>query len=195
MTQARTRFKSFEEYLSLDLEDLPERRCEYVDGDLVELMPEGEVNDWIADYLFYLLVQANITKPWLIRPGRCEVEVPGKPSTRFPDLVVLDETHPELTQRRLTITHQMVPPRLVAEVVSPGAKNRKRDTVDKRKQYAERGIPEYWLIDPERQCITVLQLVDGQYVEHGVFRGAERVDSPTFGLLQLTAEQILKAGR
>jgi len=194
MNQTKTQFKNIENFLALDLGDLPEGRCEYVDGELVELMPEGEENDWIANYLFYLLVQANITQPKLIRPGRCEVEVPGTPQTRFPDLVILTEEHPGLTKRRLTITHTMPAPRLVVEVISPGKKNRERDTVDKRQQYAERGIPEYWLIDPENQSITVLKVVDEQYTEHGIFRGDDRIDSPTFGLLQLTAAQILNAG-
>jgi Uma2 family endonuclease len=194
MTQAKLRFKSFEEYLALGVEDLPESRCEYLDGELVELMPEGQANDWIATYLFHLLVLANVTLPSLIRPGRCEVEVPGKPKTRFPDLVILDEAHPQLTERRLTITRQMPPPRLVVEVVSPGFVNRKRDTVDKRNQYAERGIPEFWLIDSENQCISVLKLENDQYVEHGIFRGRDRVLSPTFQNLELTAEQILNAG-
>lgn len=195
MVQAKPQFKSFEEYLeSEDLNGLPEGRCEYIDGSLVELMPEGEENDWIADYLFHLLLLAKITKPRLIRPGRCEVEVAGKPRTRYPDLVILDEAHPKLTKRRLTITCEMPAPRLVVEVVSSGKQNRQRDLIDKRKQYAERGIPEYWLIDPANQRITVLKLVDAQYSEHQVFRANEQIESPTFGLLQLTAEQILKAG-
>ncbi len=88
----------------------------------------------------------------------------------------------------------MPAPRLVVEVVSPSQKNRKRDLVDKRKQYAERGIFEYWLIDAENQCIMVLKLVDRTHSEHDVFRGSDRVDSPTLGLLQVTAEQILRAG-
>jgi Uma2 family endonuclease len=194
MTQAKSRFTSFEEYLALGIEDLPESPCEYIDGELVELMPEGQANDWIATYLFHLLLTANIILPNLIRL-RCEVEVPGKPKTRFPDLVILDEVHLELTQRRLTITRQMPPPRLVVEVISPGSVNRKRDTVDKRNQYADLGIPEYWLIDPENQCIIVLRLEHGTYVEHGVFQGEECILSPLFPALQLTATEILNAGQ
>src|SRR5262249_29841247 len=37
---------------------------------------------------------------------------------------------------------------LVMEVVSGGKKHRKRDLQDKRQEYAEAGIPEYWIIDP-----------------------------------------------
>ena len=198
MVQTKPRFKNFEDYLALGSEDLPEGQHEYVDGSLIELMPEGEENDWIANYLFHLLLVANITQPRLIRPGRCEVAVFGKPRTRFPDLVILDEAHPNLTKRRLTITHEMPAPRLVVEVISSGTKNRDRDLVDKRKQYAERGIPEYRLIEqqqhPEQQRITVLKLATEAYIEHGIFHEEARINSSSFGLLQLTAEQVLKAG-
>lgn len=194
MTQAKPRFASFEEYLALDPEDLPEGRFEYVDGELVEQMPESSWNDEITTYLFLVLVNAGISFR-LIKTGTCEIEVLGRPRTRIPDLVILREEHPELTRRRLTITRQMPPPRLVAEVISPGMQNRKRDTIDKRRQYAEINVPEYWLIDPESQTFTVLQLENEHYTEDGVFRGSDGIQSVTFGALPFTAEQVLKAGK
>ncbi len=195
MTIATNRSLSFEEYLALDPSDLPEGRFEYVDGELVAVMPESGFNDAIANYLFILLVNAGIYYE-LIRPHSCEVEVPGKPRTRLPDLVILDAGHLPLIERRNTITSEMPPPPLIVEVVSPGAKNRERDFTAKRQQYAARGIPEYWLIDPEQQCLTILRLATpGHYTEVGIFRGAERITSPTFPQLPLTAAQILTAGR
>lgn len=65
----------------------------------------------------------------------------------------------------------------VLEVVSPGDPN--RDLVQKRSDYAEAGIPEYWIVNPLNDTITVLTLADGQYVEHGLFRPGDRADSPT----------------
>ena len=60
---------------------------------------------------------------------------------------------------------------LVVEVVSPDDPG--RDLIEKRADYAEGGIPEYWIVDPRDETITVLALKDGAYVEHGVFtRGA-----------------------
>ena len=40
----------------------------------------------------------------------------------------------------------------------------------KRVDYAEAGIPEYWIVNPEEESITVLTLDDDSYREHGVFR-------------------------
>lgn len=53
---------------------------------------------------------------------------------------------------------------LVVEVVS---QDRKRDLVDKRKEYALARIPEYWIVDPAQERVTVLKLVDQSYIEHG----------------------------
>ena len=66
---------------------------------------------------------------------------------------------------------------LVVEVVSPD--NPGRDLVDKRKDYAEASIPEYWIADPVAGTLTVLVLSGGEYREHGVFRPGEQAGSPS----------------
>jgi Uma2 family endonuclease len=83
----------------------------------------------------------------------------------------------------------------VAEVVSPGDENHKRDYKAKRKQYQERGIPEYWLLNPETETIEVLELKDGQYVEFGRFQGTASIQSPSFNTLPFTAQQVFSVGR
>jgi Uma2 family endonuclease len=118
--QFKSQFMSFEAYLSADPCDLPEGRYEYCDGELVAVMSESGLNDDIANYLYFLLVSAGIWSK-LVKPHSCEVEVIGKPRTRFPDLTILDEVHVPLIERRNTITRDMPPPRLLVEVVSPGS--------------------------------------------------------------------------
>ena len=129
--------------------------------------PESPENDFFALNLRDRLI--NLVPRQLIRVHTCEVQVrvlePTDPANRYPDLVILRSEHLELMQRRLTVELEMPPPRLAAEVISPGKQNRARDLIRKREQYAAREIPEYWLIDPEQQTITVLRLEDGQYVE------------------------------
>jgi Uma2 family endonuclease len=198
MTQAARKL-TFEEYINLDAEDwvqlgLPEGRCEYVDGELIEVPSESGLNDLIAHFLFLILVGSGIPFK-LVRIGRCEIEVQGQPRTRYPDLVVLREEHLALTQKRLLITRQMPNPQLVIEVVSPGDKHRRRDYEAKREQYQERDIPEYWLIDPEQQIITVLSLENGPYSEFGLFKGGDRIASPRFPSLTLTAAQVFSVER
>lgn len=130
----------------------------------------------------------------LIKTHNCEVQVAvlrsGDAANRYPDSIVLEPEHIPLTANRLTITFDMLPPRLVVEVVSPSKVGRDRDYDRKRAQYAARGIAEYWAIDPIEQVVTVLRLEQGQYVEVGVFRDGEAMVSPMFPQLSLTVKQI-----
>lgn len=195
MTQAISKFLTFEDYLSFN--DGTENRYELIDGALVELPPESRLNIFIANHLFFLLVNYGVPLQ-LVYPHTCELQVPvinpGDAFNRFPDLVVLREEHLQLTLRRLTITLDMPPPRLVVEVVSPGPKNWDRDYKNKLAQYQARAIDEYWVIDPEAQMVTVFSLRSGQYFEAGRFRGSDRITSPLFPNLAITAAEILQTG-
>ena len=65
---------------------------------------------------------------------------------------------------------------VVAQVVS--ADDPARDLVDKPADYAEAGIPEYWIVDPRNETVTVLTLAGEAYVEHGVFSRGDTATSP-----------------
>ncbi len=66
-------------------------------------------------------------------------------------------------------------------------------------------LPEYWIVDylglggrrfignPKQPTISIYRLVDGEY-EISLFRGDDRIESPTFPELNLTAQQIFQAG-
>ena len=196
MTQTKTRFRTLEEYAALDPLELPEGNYELVNGVLVEMGAENDQNREIV--VFLLLALAQFVPRQLLRVGS-EIAVSSKLVTsRYPDLMVLTEEARSAMKRdqRSLITPKMPTPSLVIEVVSPGEPgedNYDRDYVDKRQEYAARAIPEYWLIDPMRAVVLVLSLIGGTYkaVE---FRGDDRLESPTFSELNLTAHQILTAG-
>jgi Uma2 family endonuclease len=187
---------TFEDYLSYD--DGTDNRYELVDGELVELPPESEPNSAIVDYLFLRLVGIGLSFR-LIKRHNCEVQVPvlqvNDTQNRFPDLVVLRPEHLALTQKRLTIKLDMPPPQLVVEVVSPGRINRERDYKSKREQYERVGIPEYWIIDPEQQAVTVLKLAGSKYSDVGMFKGNDAIVSETFPQLILTPAEVFAAAQ
>ena len=66
---------------------------------------------------------------------------------------------------------------LVMEVVSD--KNRPHDVKKKRIEFAEAGIPEYWIVDPKKETITVLVLRGRSktYTELGTFHKGQRTTS------------------
>lgn len=182
---------TFDQYLSYD--DGTDDRYELIDGELVTLPPESELNNSIVSYLFLQLV--NIGVPFrLVKLHVCEVQVPvlqgGDAQNRYPDLVVLRKEHLQMTQKRLSILLDMPPLRMVVEVVSPRRSNWERDYDRKRAQYEKVGTPEYWIINPELRHIVVLQLAGETYIELGTFQNKTQILSPTFPALQLTPEQI-----
>jgi Uma2 family endonuclease len=199
MTQAKLKFASFEEYLawSNDPDHYMEGCYELIDGELVQLPTESGLNDLIANYIFLMLVAVGVPFQ-LVRPGKCEVQVPvlqpGDAANRIPDLVVLREEHLALIQKRLTITLDMPPPVMAVEVVSPEKKQRDRDYINKLAQYEAIAINTYWIIDPQQQKITVFQLELSSYQKLGEFLGTDLVLCPSFPSLTLTATQILNAG-
>jgi Uma2 family endonuclease len=68
---------------------------------------------------------------------------------------------------------------LVVEIVSPDRPE--RDLEEKPMDYAEAGIPEYWIVNPMDETIRVLHLSGDAYAAYGVFR---RGDVVTSALLQ-----------
>ena len=55
------------------------------------------------------------------------------------------------------------------EVVSGDDEGRRRDLITKRQEHGRAGIPEYWIVDPQEERITVLRLAGRRYVLHGEF--------------------------
>ena len=184
---------TFEQYLEYD--DGTDNRYELSNGELVKVPPESPETYGIARFLFVQLL--SLVKLEQIFSHSLELQVLGKTQNRFPDLVVVGEVHLKLMNKRITITLDMPPPPFVVEVVSPYRnqkdENYRRDYVDKRKQYEERGIPEYWIIDPQAQLVIVPVLVNGRY-QATEFSGNQRIVSRTFPELKLTAAQVLQAG-
>jgi len=175
----------------LALEDAFEGRREFVDGEIIEMPTESPQNLLIS--LFLLTQFLQILPFQQLRRMDTELVVAGR--VRIPDLIILGEDLATvlLASGRSTITVDMPTPLLVVEVVSPGKINEDRDYRFKRTEYATRGIPEYWVVDPTRNQVMLLVLVDGLY-ESVEYTGSDRIVSSLFPALNLTVEQVLQAG-
>ena len=62
-------------------------------------------------------------------------------------------------------------PQLIVEILTS---NRSYDMVRKLNLYERAGISEYWMVDPDFQVISVLELSDGKYVFHA-YSGEDEV--------------------
>jgi len=151
---------SEEEYLALESNHL----VEFSHGH-IEVLPMPTPRHQSILFFLSRLLHDFVTARGLgtVLPAALRVRLwPGK--FREPDVVFMLAEHAERRHEAFWDGAD-----LVMEVVSGSAKDRESDLVIKRREYAEAGIPEYWLVDPETETITVLHLEGDQYAEHGVF--------------------------
>lgn len=131
------------------------------------------IHAWIIDHLHDLL-KAYVRPRKLGRTASSQVRVRTTPGQiREPDVVFLKPNR--VANPRLPSDGAD----LVVEVVSEGHGDRQRDYEEKRLEYAAAGIPEYWIVDPQEELITVLTLPAGAtaYTVHGEFRTGEQATS------------------
>ena len=154
---------SDEQYL--DLTDHITQLIEFTDG-YIEVLPMPTDNHQsILAYLFELFLAYLRPRGGKVLFSPLRVRIRAS-KFREPDLVLVIDAKDPRRQNRYWHGAD-----LALEVVS--ADKPERDLVEKRGDYAEAGIPEYWIVNPETESVTVLQLEDSAYVEHGVFgRGA-----------------------
>ena len=179
---------TLEQYLS-ETSEL-DAQYELFNGTLVEMPPESDENNDIAKRLLVALLKYFPVE--FIAYKDTEIEVSGqRVSCRIPDLLVHSEASKAALAgtKRATITHNMPPPLLVIEVVSPGQTNRDRDYRYKHTEYMARGIDEYWIIDPERRQATVCCWDNGLY-EDTIFAANEPLKSAVVPEFNLSPERI-----
>lgn len=175
------------DYLALTPD--PDTRHELVEGTLVEMPPESGVNLSLARFILLTLIQHF--PPEQVVWGTGIQIIGGRATARIPDVLV----HTEASKAAIAasasavITLDLPIPLLVVEVVSPGKANRDLNYRYKHTEYAALRIPEYWIVDPELQQVTVCQWIEGMY-EDAVFAGENRLQSGVIPTLELTAMMI-----
>lgn len=105
---------------------------------------------------------------------------------REPDLLLLTSAADSRRQNRFWTGAD-----LAVEVVSPDKPE--RDLVDKRFDYAEGRVPEYWIVNPEIETITVLRLHGDAYTESGTFRRGESAQSPLLAGFSIDVTAVFDA--
>jgi Uma2 family endonuclease len=164
-----------EEYLVLTGER--NRLVEFTDGFLEVLPMPTAKHQKLLKFLFLAFFNFFEARGGLVlfAPLRLRIR-PGK--FREPDLLLLLSAKDPRGQDRFWEGAD-----LVVEVVSEDKPE--RDVVDKRADYAEARIPEYWIVNPQTGTITVLRFQGDAYEEAGVYRRGDSAGStllPGFSL-------------
>jgi len=160
------------------LQEAPEHPfLEYVRGEVVMYSPATAEHQRIVGFLFRLLGGFLERRRWgevLAGPAALEIlpEV-----IREPDLFVLPpEAIPQAQGTPLKVR-----PVWVIEVLSPNT--RSVDLGEKPQEYAQAGIPEYWVVDPEGKEVHRFLLKGSKYQETIISSGKlESTSVPSFWL-------------
>ena len=191
---------TFDEFIDWYPEN-QEQRYELHHGELIKMpKPTGPHSQLIGVLSFNLMGESQrMGQPYFI-PRECIVKPRIFESGYEPDIAVLDRTHladePRWEKSSVITQGRSVP--LIVEVVSS---NWQDDYALKLEAYQDFGVREYWIVDyrglggtffigkPKRPVVTICCLENGVY-RLSTFRGDERLVSPTFSELQLTANQV-----
>ena len=137
-----------------DLELLPDNgdRYEIIDGELfVSKAPHWDHQE-ICGRVFAVL------DTWSLSTGRGRAAIaPGLIFTETDNVIpdVVWASHEQLAILLDEAGHLTAAPELIVEVLSPGAKNQRRDRDLKLRLYSARGVREYWIVDRQTQQIEV----------------------------------------
>jgi Uma2 family endonuclease len=176
---------SWSEDQYLKLTDSTKRLIEFVDGEIEVLAMPTSRHQLILLFLYDLL--RNLVHPMggivLVAALRLQVR-PG--AYREPDVLLLLDKKDHRYQDRYWLGAD-----LVVEVVSPD--DPERDTVTKVADYAEARIPEYWIVNPIDETVTVLTLEGTAYREHGRFARGETATSPLLPALTADVSAVFDA--
>ncbi len=151
---------SEDEYLLLT--DHRNRLVEFTDGFLEVLPVPTDKHQAILGFLYQVFLRFIDGQGGTVRfsPMRLQIRL-GK--FREPDLLLLLSAADPRRQNRFWMGAD-----LALEVVSEDKPE--RDLVDKRGDYAEGHVPEYWIVNPQNETITVLRLRGDAYEEAGIYR-------------------------
>ena len=191
---------TFQEYLVYD--DGTDTRYELLNGELVSMSPPTWLHLRIARYLEGLfnreIDRLGLSWEAFQEPGQ-QTE---QSTARRPDVAIVasDFVDAELEQSAVLVAAAF----LVVEIVSESTAA--VDYREKVREYENIGIPEYWIVDPDpfgaakyigspkRPTVSVYRIINGIY-EVMRYQGDDAIVSPTFPELNLTAMQVLRAGR
>ena len=202
MIQALSKIVSFEEFI----DGKPSiGHYELHNGVMIEMaQPLGEHEEIIVFLAERLTLEYSRLKlPYCI-PKTVLVKPLENETAYSPDVLLLNRpnlaTEPRWKNQSTVSYAESIP--LIIEVVST---NWRDDYLDKAGDYEEIGIPEYWIVDylglggrrfignPKQPTISIYQLVEGEY-QVSQFRKSDRIVSPMFPELNLTAQEIFDAG-
>lgn len=158
---------------------LVDKTVELLDGVIVKKMSKSPLHSSVSRRLALLIAAA-------LRPGQIllrEDPITTSASEPEPDIAVVEGSEDDFVE------HHPETALLAVEVAISSVE------IDRRKAtiYAEAGVVEYWLVEPERGCVTVYRSPDrGVYSETVSYSDSDRLVCSTIPDLQVSLSELFR---
>ncbi len=149
--------------------DHTNRLIEFTDGRLEVLPMPTDRHQSILQFLFLAFLQFVQPRGGKVHFAALRLRIRAR-KFREPDLLLLQSASDPRRQNRFWTGAD-----LALGVVSEDKPE--RDLVEKRGDYAEGKVPEYWIVNPETETITVLHLEGDAYREAGIYKRGDTAAS------------------
>ena len=185
MKAARLKEWTYEEFMAL-----PESKSccyELIEGDLYLTTPSPVTwHQEISGNLFEIIRQFLRTNPL----GKVYASPVDVVFSQEPLQVVLPDLVFVATERVSLITEKNLQgvPDLLVEILSPTTSL--RDRWEKLALYERFGVPEYWIVNPERTTVQVIRLSGGGYAEALELGLGDRLETPLLPGMSIPLSEV-----
>ena len=146
---------TWDDFIALEEDDLRE----LIDGELVEVeVPTRTHEQIVALLVHFLLGWTERGHGGSVFPSGYKVRISDRRGVMPDAQLYRAGNEPEVDQEQGLVKGH---PDLVVEIVSPSSQ--RYDRVTKLRWYAQLGVPEYWLVDPQARTVERLVLRDGVF--------------------------------
>jgi Uma2 family endonuclease len=172
-----------EEYIQLELQS--ERRHEFINGQLIEMPGEKDINNQIVGSIYVFLMTYLIPKGFQVYINDVKIATPDSAKYFYPDVFATKELR---TAENQYIKYE---PEIIIEVISPSTHI--TDTVDKYIAYTSIPSLKYYLIvEPETTYVTMFSKnAEGKWEAMSYMRNNDVLPLPQLGI-ELPLNEVYK---
>ena len=183
MTVTTAKWTLDDYYCMIKVGLLENRHVELLNGEIIEMPPEGpehaQLSTDAADYLRQLLANQA-----LIRDAK-PITIPETSSEPEPDLAIVQPL------KKLYLTRHPYPENIFW-LIEYSYSSLSKDLETKRKTYAKAEIPEYWIVDLKNRLVKILRNpINGDY-QFEVMLSQGEVSPLAFSEIVVSVQRLLE---
>ncbi len=166
------------------LETSDDERYELLNGELILSPSPKEIHQYISGIL-HLMIGTFVRERSLGKVYCAPFDVVlSDTDVVQPDLLFVSNERADI----ITPDNVQGAPDLVVEILSSATAE--RDRTVKLDLYAQHGVKEYWIVDPDAKTITVLLRGEGGFEVAGIYGEGQTLRSPTLAGFSFALEEV-----